>query len=136
MAIVEGGAAGEDDYGDDEYYRALQTWRYDGVEQVESDYMGDSDHRGEYSDYKDMELSDMNTDDKLAAAFDEDSITVAMDQLINNATAILNQTLRTGITPASDHSKQKELSLEARRREAAFQAELAEIKRLAGYPIV
>jgi len=83
-----------------------------------------------------MELGNMDEKDKLAKEFDEDQLTLAMDQLINNTTAILNQTLRTGITPASDTSKQRELSLEARRREAAFQVELLEIKRLAGFPLV
>ncbi len=134
--IAAGMTGGGEDAYEDEDYNSWAHWSsYDGM-QVEYDHMGSSDHRGSYSDQKDMELGTMNEKDKLAKEFDEDQLTLAMDQLINNATAILNQTLRTGITPASDKSKQRELSLEARRREAAFQAELAEIKRLAGYPIV
>jgi hypothetical protein len=138
LDIVEAGLAGgdgEDAYDEESYYNWAHWSSYDGM-QPEYDHMGGSDHRGSYSDLKDMELSDMNEDDKLAKEFDEDQITLAMDQLINNTTAILNQTLRTGITPASDKSKQRELSLEARRREAAFQKELLEIKRLAGFPLV
>lgn len=126
---------GEDAYEDDDY-NAWAHWSSSDGMQVEYDHHGTSDHRGKYGNDPDMELGDMNEKDKLAAEFDEDQLTLAMDQLINNTTAILNQTLRTGITPASDKSKQQELSLEARRREAAFQAELAEIKRLAGFPIV
>ena len=134
--IAAGMTGGGEDAYEDEDYNSWAHWSsYDGM-QIEYDHMGGSDHRGDYSELKDMELSDMNEKDKLAKEFDEDQLTLAMDQLINNTTAILNQTLRTGITPASDKSKQRELSLEARRREAAFQAELAEIKRLAGYPIV
>lgn len=125
---------GEEAY-EDEDYNAYAHWTSSDGMQVEWDYHGSSDHRGKYGNDSDMELGEMNEKDKLAAEFDEDQLTLAMDQLISNTTAILNQTLRTGITPASDHSKQQELALEARRREAAFQAELAEIKRLAGFPI-
>jgi len=137
MNILEAGmAGGGEEAWDDESYYAFQQWSsYDGIE-VDYDHWGSSDHRGSYGNFSDLELGQTNEKDKLAAEFDEDTMTVAMDQLINNASAILNQTLRTGITPASDHKKQQELSLEARRREAAFQAELAEIKRLAGFPIV
>jgi len=126
---------GEDAY-EDEDYNAWAHWSSSDGMQLEYDYHGSSDHRGTYGNSPDLELGDMNEKDKLAAEFDEDRLTLAMDQLINNTTAILNQTLRTGITPASDTSKQRELSLEARRREAAFQKELAEIKRLAGFPLV
>lgn len=137
MNILEAGmAGGAEEAWDDESYYAFRQWSsYDGIE-PDYDHWGSSDHRGEYGNHPDMKLSNTNEKDKLAADFDEDTMTLAMDQLINNTTAILNQTLRTGITPASDHKKQQELSLEARRREAAFQAELAEIKRLAGFPIV
>jgi hypothetical protein len=126
---------GEDAYEDEDYYAWAHWSSSDGM-QPEWDHWGGSDHRGKYGNNPELELGDTNEKDKLAAEFDEDQLTLAMDQLINNTTAILNQTLRTGITPASDKSKQRELSLEARRREAAFQAELAEIKRLAGFPIV
>lgn len=137
MDIVQAGmtGGGEDAYEDESYYAWAHWSDYNGI-QVEYDHMGGSDHRGKYGNHPDMELGDMNEKDKLAAEFDEDRLTLAMDQLIENTTAILNQTLRTGITPASDKSKQQELSLEARRAEAAFQAELSEIKRLAGFPIV
>jgi len=126
---------GEDAY-EDEDYNAWAHWSSSDGMQVDWDHMGSSDHRGKYGNSPDMELGDMNEKDKLAAEFDEDQLTLAMDQLINNTTAILNQTLRTGITPASDKSKQRELSLEAQRKEALFQKELMEIKRLAGLSLV
>jgi len=137
LDIVAAGMSGggEDAYEDESYYAWAHWSSYDGM-QPEYDHWGGSDHRGKYGNNPELELSDTNEADKLAKEFDEDQLTLAMDQLINNTTAILNQTLRTGITPASDKSTQRELSLEARRREAAFQAELAEIKRLAGFPIV
>jgi len=139
LNIVAAGmtGGGEDAYEDEDYY-AWAHWSssYHGSGiQLEDGHHGSSDHRGEYGNFPDMKLGDAGEKDKLAAEFDEDQLALAMDQLVNNTAAILNQTLRTGIKPAKDHSKQQELSLEARRREAAFQAELAEIRRLAGYPI-
>jgi hypothetical protein len=134
--VAAGMSGGGEEMYDDEDYNAWAHWSsYDGM-QPEWDHWGSSDHRGKYGNDPELELGDTNEKDKLAKEFDEDQLTLAMDQLINNTTAILNQTLRTGITPASDKSKQRELSLEARRREAAFQAELLEIKRLAGFPLV
>ena len=137
LAIVHAGLQGdmEDGYHDEEYYAYHQLSSYDGLE-FDYDHMGSSDHRGEYGNFPDMDLSNTNEKDKLAQEFDEDQMTVAMDKLITNTAAILNQTLRTGITPASDKSKQQELSLEAKRQEAAFQEELAEIKRLSGLSLV
>jgi len=136
MNALEAGMAGggEDVWEDDDYHVYAEWSSYDGISVDE--YSGSSDHRGKYGNFPDMELGTYNEPDKLAKEFDEDKIMLAMDQLINNTAAILNQTLRTGITPASDHSKQQKLSLEAKRREAAFREELAEIKRLAGLSLV
>jgi succinate dehydrogenase flavin-adding protein (antitoxin of CptAB toxin-antitoxin module) len=139
LNIVAAGmtGGGEDAYEDEDYYAWSQwTSGYHGGIQLDDGHHGSSDHRGEYGNFPDMKLGGTNEKDKLAAEFDKDQLTLFMDQLISNTTAILNQTLRTGITPASDHGKQKELSLEAQRKEALFQKELMEIKRLAGLSLV
>jgi hypothetical protein len=132
MNILAAGMEGGDAEDYDEDGHAFLDWQYDGLSSGEEGHFGSSDHRGEYSDFADMKLDTEGADDTLAKQFDEGNFEITLDSLIRDAASHFHSTLRSGVTPATDTSKQGKLPLEAHRREQKFTIMLEDIRRLAG----